>query len=200
MTGRSESKGVMLRFSYTEGMSHQYDPKRLDVNAFARDAGVLSGNELLTKFERLAADAQAPANDFHVTWEARGELRSGLGATQDVWLHVSARTTLPMICQRCLEVAEIELQASRSFRFAANEEQAAELDEECEEDVLVFARDFNLHDLLEDELLLAMPLVPLHDTCPHEPKMKVVDADFEDEPEVKPNPFGLLAGLKIRKT
>jgi uncharacterized protein len=180
-------------------MSHQYDPKRLDVNAFARDAGVLCANELLTNFERLAADAQAPAHDFHVTWEARGELKSGLGATQDVWLHLSARTTFPMICQRCLEVAEIELQASRSFRFAANEEQAAALDEECEEDVLVYARDFSLHDLVEDELLLAMPLVPLHEICPHEPKMQAVDADFEDEPEVKPNPFGLLAGLKTGK-
>ena len=181
-------------------MSQQYDPKRLDVNAFARDAGVLSGNELLTKFERLAADAQGLGDDFRVIWEAHGELKNGSGATPQVWLHLQAHTTLPMVCQRCLELAKVEIKASRSFRFAANEEQAAALDEECEEDVLVYERDFNLHDLVEDELLLAMPLVPLHEVCPHEPKMQVADADFRDEPEVKPNPFGLLAGLKTGKT
>jgi uncharacterized protein len=181
-------------------MSHQYDPKRLDVNTFARDAGVLSGTEPLTKFERLAADAQGLGDDFRVIWEAHGELKNGSGAMPEVWLHLQAHTALPMVCQRCLELAKVEITANRSFRFAANEEQAAALDEECEEDVLVYERDFNLHDLVEDELLLAMPLVPLHDICPQEPKMQVADADFEDEPEVKPNPFGLLVGLKTGKT
>ncbi len=181
-------------------MSPQYDPKRLDVNAFARDAGVLPCNESLSKFERLAVDAQELGNDVRVIWEAHGELKDGSGPTPQVWLHLQAHTTLLMVCQRCLELAPVEITANRSFRFAANEEQAAALDEECEEDVLVYERDFNLHDLVEDELLLAMPLVPLHEVCPSQPKMQVADADFEAEPEVKPNPFGLLAGLKTGKS
>ncbi len=180
-------------------MSHQLDPKKLDVKAFARDAGGLSGDESLIRFERLAADALGLAGDFRVHWEARGELKSGPGGTPEVWLHMQAHTILPMVCQRCLELARVELTANRSFRFAANEEQAAALDELCEEDVLVYARDFNLHDLVEDELLLAMPLVPVHDACPSVPKMRVADADFQDEPEVRPNPFGLLGGLKVGK-
>lgn len=200
MMGRPESKEVMLRFSYTAGMSHQYDPQRLDVSAFARDAGVLCADEPLTNFKRLALDAPGQGGDFRVVWEARGELRVALGETPEVWLHVRAHTVMPMICQRCLELAKIELEVSPSFRFAADEEQAAALDEECEEDVLVLVRDFNLHDLVEDELILALPLVPLHERCPTEPKMQVADAGFEEEPEVKPNPFGLLAGLKTGKT
>ena len=156
----------MQRFSYTADMSQQYDPKRLDVNAFARDAGVLRGDELLAKFERLAADARELGDDFRVVWEAKGELKADLGATPQVWLHLQAHTTLPMTCQRCLDLAKVEITANRSFRFAADEEQAAAMDEESEEDVLVYERDFNLRDLVEDELLLAMPLVPLHEVCP----------------------------------
>ena len=189
----------MQRFSYTAGMSQQYDPKRLDVNAFARDGGVLRGDDLLADFKRLAVDAQGLGDDLRVVWEARGELKAELGVMPQVWLHLQAHTTLPMNCQRCLELARINVSANRSFRFAADEEQAAALDEESEEDVLVYERDFNLHDLVEDELLLAMPLVPLHEVCPQQPRMQVADADFRDEPEVKPNPFGLLAGLKTGK-
>ncbi len=180
-------------------MSQQYDPKRLDVNAFARDGGVLRGDEGLASFRRLVDDVQAQGDDLRVVWEARGELQADLGATPQVWLHLQAHTTLPMTCQRCLELARIDVSAQRSFRFAADEEQAAALDEESEEDVLVYERDFNLHELVEDELLLAMPLVPLHEVCPQPPRMQVADADFRDEPEAKPNPFELLAGLKTGK-
>ncbi|MEI8325373.1 MAG: YceD family protein [Betaproteobacteria bacterium] len=180
-------------------MSPNYDTRRLDVSAFARDACMLRADEALADFERLLGDAQGPTPDFRIRWEARGELRDAAGATPQVWLHLSAQARLPMTCQRCLELAAIEVRFERSFRFAADEAQAAALDEVCEEDVLVQVRDFNLHELVEDELLLALPLVPVHEVCPQAPKMSVADAAFVEEAQAKPNPFELLAGLKTGK-
>jgi hypothetical protein len=45
-------------------------------------------------------------------------------------------------------------------------------------------------------MLMDLPVVPRHDTCPLPVKLMVMDADFE-EAQPKPNPFAALAGLKI---
>jgi uncharacterized protein len=51
-------------------------------------------------------------------------------------------------------------------------------------------------DLIEDELLMTLPVVPKHDVCPVPIKLQVADADFVDEPTEKPNPFAVLEQLK----
>jgi uncharacterized protein len=88
-----------------------------------------------------------------------------------------------------------EVSAERSFRFVADEATAAALDDESEEDFLVISRDFDALALVEDELILALPLVPLHEVCPEVLPMSVADPEFEAASE-RPNPFGVLAGLK----
>ncbi len=45
----------------------------------------------------------------------------------------------------------------RSFRFVADEATAEALDEECDEDLLALSREFDLRELIEDELLMACP-------------------------------------------
>jgi uncharacterized protein len=62
--------------------------------------------------------------------------------------------------------------------------------------VLVLAKTFNLLELVEDELLMAMPPVAKHDVCPKAVKLQAVDADFAEEPTEKPNPFAVLQQLK----
>ena len=70
-----------------------------------------------------------------------------------------------MTCQRCLSEASIPLEIDQSYRFVATENEALDEDEDSEEDILVWSRDFDLHGLLEDEILLDLPLIPLHDEC-----------------------------------
>jgi len=89
------------------------------------------------------------------------------------------------------------LSIDRSFRFAADEATAAAEDELAEdEDVLVLDRAFNLTGLVEDELLMELPLVPRHEVCPTEVKLELVDPGFDDAQAAKPNPFEALSGLK----
>jgi uncharacterized protein len=61
---------------------------------------------------------------------------------------------------------ELEVDVARALRFVADEATAEALDAESEDDVLALPRRLDLHDLVEDELLLALPLVPMHTTCP----------------------------------
>ena len=104
-----------------------------------------------------------------------------------------------MTCQRCLAPVDVPLEVDREFRFVADEATAEALDDESEEDLLAMSREFDLRELIEDELLMALPLVPRHEECPAPVQMASSDEDFEEASAEKPNPFAALAALKTGK-
>jgi uncharacterized protein len=113
------------------------------------------------------------------------------------WLHLDASLDMPQTCQRCLRAVNESIHIQRSYRFVETEAQAELEDEESEEDLLVLSRDFDLAALIEDEVLMDMPVVPRHEVCPVAVKLAAVDADFEAV-SVRPNPFLALASLKAK--
>jgi uncharacterized protein len=184
-------------------VSTEFKPHQLSVESFARAGARLSGSVLLSKLERVAQDIRRLEPDLAqqtVEWSAQGELREVLGGKDQIWLHLQARTSLPMTCQRCMEVVQVPLQVDRAFRFVADEATAEAQDDDTEEDLLALERQFDLLALLEDELLMAMPMVPMHEVCPRPVKLVVADADFDARTEEKPNPFAVLANLAKKNT
>jgi uncharacterized protein len=181
-------------------MKKEFVARRLDVKAFAQVADPLSAEVALSALERLAQEAQGPLPGLTVKWTARGEMRPGAGGVNEPWLHLQAWARLPLMCQRCLNPVDTEVSTDRWFRFAADEATAAALDDESEEDVLVLSSELDLPALVEDELLMALPLVPRHETCPVEVKLAVQDADFGAADAVKPSPFAALASLRLDKS
>jgi uncharacterized protein len=99
---------------------------------------------------------------------------------------------LSLVCQRCLGPIQTQLDIQRSFLFVAGEQAAAEQDADSEEDVLALTHALDLRELVEDELLLALPLVPRHQIC-LQPLPLGTD---EESAEQRPNPFAALAALK----
>ena len=178
---------------------NQFSSARLDVGRFAESAATLSAQDALQKYLRLAAEVAAPAPDLIVHWKAVGEQRDGPLGTPQPWLHLSVDVTLPLVCQRCLAPVDTHVQVDRWFRFAADEATAEAEDEEADEDVLAASHEFDLHALIEDELLMALPVTPRHDTCPQPPRLSVADADFDTAEEERPHPFAVLGALHPRK-
>lgn len=177
-------------------MKNNFVVQRLNVEAFAAATGILVGDERLGHFARLVDETLGLGAETAVSYSARGELKHEGDVGQQVWLDLAAQVVLPLTCQRCLESVDMPVSIERSFRFVATEELAAALDEECEEDVLVASREFNLLELIEDELLMALPTVPKHEVCPEPVKLQIADVDFVDEPAEKSNPFATLEQLK----
>lgn len=175
-----------------------FDPEQLDVAALARAAGRLEGEWPLASMERVAEEAHedAPPGETAVTWSAEGELRPRPGGEPQVWLHLHARTVLGMECQRCLRPVHVALEVERAFRFERDESAAAQADLDSEEDVLALPRFLDLRTLLEDELLLALPLVPRHQDCAMPAGGQARDPDFDQAPAERENPFAALAALK----
>lgn len=171
----------------------EFDPCRLDVEVFASEAGELVGHWPLRMFRRIGESlAVTPTDDDQVAWSARGERRAVRGEQTQAWLHLRAGGQLALECQRCLKPVNVAIEFERNFLFVHGEELAAQLDAESEDDVLAMPRVLDLRELVEDELLLDMPLVPRHEVCP-EPLHVRID---EDAPDDVPNPFAALAALK----
>lgn len=175
--------------------SRSADPLRLDVEVFAKEGQSLDGEWPLATFDRLADAAHSgakPSSSDLVHWHAEGESRPMRGGAPQTWLHLGTQTRLSLVCQRCLGPVEMPIAAERSFLFVAGEDAAAKLDADTEDDVLAMTRALDLRLLVEDELLLALPLVPRHETCP-QPLPMASEQPVEQE---QPHPFAALANLK----
>jgi uncharacterized protein len=123
-----------------------------------------------------------------VRWSARGEQRRRSGEAPQVWLHLQVSVQAWLTCQRCLQPFAAPLEITRAFRFVPTEGEAETLDAESEDDVLALAPSFDLIGLIEDELVLAWPLVPRHERC-SQPAHAASGAPA-------PSPFAALATLK----
>jgi uncharacterized protein len=179
-------------------MKHDYDAQHLNIEAFAKAGGHIAASEDLARFDRLLDEAQGAGAQNPVRFTATGMMRPNGASSEQIWLVLSAEVALPQTCQRCLGPVEVPILFEREFRFVASEAVAEVEDEESEEDVLVLSRDFNLLELVEDELLMALPVVPKHEVCPGAVKLQVADPDFVEEEQEKPNPFAVLEQLKKR--
>lgn len=183
-------------------MSKNLNARRLNMPAFAQAGEPLVELTQLETMERLLQELHGPATDLTINWRASGELRTRTGAEDDVWLHLQAKTSLPLTCQRCMGPVATALEIDQWYRFVADEDVAMAEDDESEEDLLVMAPQFDLLAVVEDELLMALPLVPMHETCPEAPVFSAGEAELtlpEGEAEAKPHPFAALAQLKKPK-
>ncbi|AMO22115.1 YceD family protein [Ramlibacter tataouinensis] len=172
-----------------------FSARRLDVQAFAEDGGELSGQEPLRAYPRLLAETQGRDPDSPVSWTASAEMRNPRHVHPQVWLHLKAQAQLSLTCQRCLAPVEMPVEVDRSFRFVADEDRAAAEDDQSEEDVLALSRAFDLVELVEDELLMDLPLAPRHDNCPPV-SVKLGEEDLDAAGPERENPFAVLGKLK----
>lgn len=180
-------------------MSRHLHAQRLNIEAFAQEGKPLIAITPLSNLERLAQELHGLQPDLTINWRATGELRPGSAAGDEVWLRLEAKTSLPLTCQRCMGAVATALEIDQWYRFVASEDIAMAEDDQSEEDLLVLAPQFDLLALLEDELLMALPLVPMHDTCPVAPVFSAGEGELAVQEDAKPHPFAALAQLKKPK-
>ena len=113
-------------------------------------------------------------------------------------IHASITAQVVVSCQRCLEPLQQEVACESTLAAVWTEEQATQLPRYLEP-LLADDNGSNLWELVEDELILALPPFAYHDT----EECKQILAAFAPEPLAeqeatgdKPNPFNVLAQLK----
>ncbi|GMV44684.1 MAG: hypothetical protein AMXMBFR66_00820 [Pseudomonadota bacterium] len=180
------------------------DPRAVDVAALARSGGRLAGAWPLGELERLgglllhAADGAAAV----VAWSAAGATRAVPGGEPEIWLELQARAPVRLQCQRCLQPLTQVLAVERRLRFVRGADEAERLDADSEDDVFELLARHDLRTLVEDELILALPLVPRHEVCPEPLVPAAADAPSADVGAGADNggsaehPFASLAALR----
>jgi uncharacterized protein len=138
-------------------MSHQ---PVIDGFEFASAGAKQQGVMPLSGFSRLR-DLLA-SNAGEVAYEVKG-LRDARGRPS---LRVKVRGTLPLRCQRCLEAMRFEVNEEKIHVLAATQ---AEIDSDPADtqapDRVLAGKEMALRELLEDELILAVPYAPRHEGC-----------------------------------
>jgi uncharacterized protein len=192
--------GVILLHSELSIMSTTpHPPERLDVRKFAQEAAHISGSVLLSKLERTIKDISGRDADLAsktVQWTARGESVPVAGGVAQSWLHLHLQASVPMQCQRCLQAMDAQIDTLRHFRFVRDEAEANAQDDDAEEDLLVASKQFDLLELIEDELIMALPFAPTHEICPVAVKLASSAEEFEAALAEKPRAFAALGELK----
>ena len=184
----------------------QHDPARLDVARLAEAGASLAGQWPVAELPRLASSLVQPIDSKSppVRWRATGERARLAGAGECPALRLEADADVTLECQRCLEPLTEHLHVDRKFFYVEGEDTAAALDLESEDDVAALQRSIDLRQLVEDELLLALPLIPRHPVCPGVEGSAVVDAGSADPfgsavaMPAADHPFAQLATLKRR--
>jgi uncharacterized protein len=153
----------------------------IDGFEFASAGASKEGIWPIADFPRLGDMLTSHAGDVHYRIEGvRGEHgRPGL--------RVRVRGTLQLRCQRCLEAMPFEAQTDETLVLAGSlAEIHAEPADAHAADRVVAGRQMPVRDLIEDELILAVPYAPRHESCTARPS---------PDAEGKPSPFAGLRGL-----
>lgn len=131
-----------------------------DAFAFAREGRVLTGTFPVSGLERL--------HDLlvEVAGEVGFEIRGSKGGRGELLLQLQVTGFLPLACQRCLEVVPFELDVDSLLEVIP--EGADMSQDELEDDTRDFlpvAGELDVAELVEDEILLALPVAPRHEKC-----------------------------------
>ena len=153
----------------------------------ARQEGKLSGFMPLKQLSSLAADCVSDEGRV----EADLQLRMEQSRPE---IHGTANAEVKLVCQRCLEPVAVKVDVSIALGFVQDEAQIAQLPESLEPFMLE-EEEVPLAELLEQELILALPIVAYHDTCEPYPYAGKEEAEAAVADE-KPNPFAVLEQLK----
>jgi uncharacterized protein len=105
------------------------------------------------------------------------------------------QTILKLQCQRCLQPMELPVNSRLSMAFIRETDRDSELSERYELHE-VQAESICLVNVIEDELLLLIPQVPMHFAPECVIETEFGDAASESVGKEKENPFAILASLK----
>ncbi|NUA42635.1 hypothetical protein HAT93_00239 [Dickeya solani] len=107
-----------------------------------------------------------------------------------------ADVTVTLLCQRCGKTFEHQVHATFCFSPVISDEQAEALPEAYEPIEVNEFGEVDLLAMVEDELILSLPIAPVHDSEHCEvSETDMVFGQLPAEAE-KPNPFAVLASLK----
>lgn len=192
INAETESINTANQKTYSKTLPHHIDIKKIADDGFA-------WRGLIT-----ADDMSRIADSVHQMSDAPIELSVTITKNNDIiWFSFDIVCSCLVICQRCLKPMPQAFDTITKLALLTDDSQETLLDDDQEWLLLADVSDvvgkelrLTLMDVIEDELLLNMPLAPKHEIG-HSDCVPVEQINEEEEDdEEKDNPFAALAALK----
>jgi uncharacterized protein len=139
--------------------------KPLEIERVSRDAAVFGFDVALADLPRVASRADQMGGNVAGTVRFGRHERTAIA-------HVLMQGTAVMCCQRCMRPVELPVSSSVRLALLENAEDVRTVTDPFEP-VLALRGRISVGELVEEELLLSLPIVPLHavgDPCPRDPR------------------------------
>lgn len=177
---------------YWKAMSRDF-PDWIDAERAAQAGRRFSGDARIEWMPRVVDLLDAPAPGDVIAFEVSASLDESPGNAHIVRLGVHVHGAVPMTCQRTLKRFMQPIDGRSDVAIVASEREAAGLPDNLEPKLVPEGR-LKLVELIEDELLLALPLVPRD---PASAPVQNAGAGTErSAPDESENPFAELARLR----
>lgn len=168
--------------------------EHVDLYRLAAAGRKVEGRIALSRFLRFSASVAEAKGDVEV-WLQFGRREDGVS-----YLRGKLHAEVAVICQRCMQPMRLPLEANVNLGFVRGDAEEEQLSSDLEP-LRVDSEQMDLADILEDELLLSLPIIAMHpeDVCALRVSSDVETDVPEQEMDGKTNPFAVLAGLKTEK-
>ncbi len=172
-------------------MSNEPLPSTLDVRKAAARGVSLSGTLKPVDLPRFAA----------LLADETGTIRAFLAFSRDEenrsLAQVRVEAEVAVTCQRCLGPMPLQVVGENTLAAVWNDDQAKHLPRYLDP-LMVSEEGCKLWELVEDELILALPAFSYHETqdCKETLSAYTGPAEEAEQRESRPNPFDVLAQLK----
>lgn len=168
-------------------MSNDPIPSHVDPRKLAERGTALQGEVPVRRFERLSAELEDDAGSVALSFRfLRDEQRLPV-------LRAGFAARVRMVCQRCLEQVEVALHGEYAYAVVKPGMAVDSLPQGYDA-LEVDEQPLDLLTLAEDELLLALPIVPVHEDC--QPPAGRDQPESAENEVSRSNPFSVLAQLK----
>ena len=135
---------------------NRFDPKEIDPLRFCKMTQVWEINGSLSEFPRLLAEFAEGQLHCRVT----GKTDKHYGCVLRLEITGEVETT----CQRCLGSLTQQVSIANDISLARDEAELErrEADSDADMDTILMSAKLSLIELIEDEVLLGLPLAPMH--------------------------------------
>lgn len=170
-------------------MNSQQIPQRLDPFKYIGAGLELAGSIALKSLPRLEGLLVNQEGDVKVL------LRFFRDEQKIAVISGEIETQVALICQRCTDIDKVSITSEFRFAILRKEQDIQNLSQRYEP--MVFEEsELDIYELIEEELILSLPLVHYHDAGVCSELFQKTFGHIDVETEEKPNPFSILEKLK----
>jgi uncharacterized protein len=168
--------------------------KITDPFRFAENGMRLEGKLLIKSMDRLCTSLSSNVGEVDVN------LSFDVDEQKTPFIRGHFAASVMLQCQRCMEPFKYDIVNDLLLGIVRSEEEAEELPDSYDPAMATEENILLIQDIIEDELLIGLPIVPMHNAKECKVKLPLSASSKEAGEMEKENPFKVIELLRTKKS